>query len=1127
MATYLPDSNDYIAKTEAYTPDFKFLADVLGRRQDRYNSNYKHLNDLYSKVVHADMSHKDNIHKRDEYANLLVPKIQQLTGTDFSLQQNVDAAKALFKPFFEDKQIVRDIVWTKRFSDQMQKANQFRTSGDAKERDRYWQDGVDRLNFSMQDFKEGSVSEIMNHQLPEYVEDPDLIEKGIEYLMNYEGKGKKLEMTDVVFDPKGQWMTTMTNGTVLTQRPTGVVDKKTGQMITYNPAANILAKTILDDPIISRGYATKVYVQTRKFYEDPNNIQKYGSKEGAEKFYLQKIIDQTKKGLENENASEEEHIEKLEQTKNSAKKYLESYSKPNSQAKKTYDEAIQAIIIANKGIAKNNEIITNINREHKDLPEMRNIAYEAYMNLSINNDVMSAANEYAQTTMKVTERELNPLYKMKLEHSYKIAEQNNAHDNAKKLADYEKSLIDPPTNLFGGAGGGMVSGPGHASVNTDMLLKKGDLIAYNTKAFTDFNAREVRGPMFDVIEQMTTKLAAVWSDADKTVSPNGLNVSVFVYDDGSGWMKNNNPENKSGKMANKFLTWTEAKEYFLTGSGRNDNQLENKYKEMIYNYQNASTDNVSLNTPEFNELRNIISKTDAKIQKSKAEMLNILDEQNAAYGTAYNMIAKNNPELMEFFTKNGEIGEMIDGKLNLHSLSTYQNKIATNWKNKIAEVNLPTTLKSLNDFKIERSKYSPLQRFDNDAFNKYLKSVFTPEVLNKLGYKIYGSKEGDKYSGYEAFIGEAIKDYYAADISSMKPPDYLKDLDPSYTKQWHENQKIKQKKREKTYQKLNNDYDDGEFTQLLFSEGQMRLQSNVANSELMDDTKKGYMAFYDAMNKIMTSSTAGTGNPTYNVNTGYMGGPQINDGSVVMTSNWYGNFIVNNQNPEVRDQLMAFFSATQTFDKSQIAVKIGGPEDHWKNDKNSGKLENKDWSENMQQLLNQIAVDVYSNEKDGAKPNMHITYNENINGMNGLILQLDHDYIKKLKGERETNMLGELFEESENTITIYVDKGLINNPFNSSRMKPSKTNRIINEEGKYYFNVEGGGSVTAWRNSQGGIDMQMIEKNWANNKYVDNIGSIITLPNDQSKIDEMMLTVEDHLRILNNDNIIKQAKREK
>ena len=39
MATYIPNIKDYIPKTEAYAPDFKFISDALATRQDRYDKN--------------------------------------------------------------------------------------------------------------------------------------------------------------------------------------------------------------------------------------------------------------------------------------------------------------------------------------------------------------------------------------------------------------------------------------------------------------------------------------------------------------------------------------------------------------------------------------------------------------------------------------------------------------------------------------------------------------------------------------------------------------------------------------------------------------------------------------------------------------------------------------------------------------------------------------------------------------------------------------------------------------------------------------------------------------------------------------------------------------------------------
>ncbi len=113
MATYLPNVKDYIPNVKAYTPDFKFLSDALDQRQDRYNKTTKQLNNLYGDVVYADLSREDNQSVRDDYAKLLAPKIQQISGLDFSLSQNVQAAQGLFKPFYENKHDVRDKVFKK------------------------------------------------------------------------------------------------------------------------------------------------------------------------------------------------------------------------------------------------------------------------------------------------------------------------------------------------------------------------------------------------------------------------------------------------------------------------------------------------------------------------------------------------------------------------------------------------------------------------------------------------------------------------------------------------------------------------------------------------------------------------------------------------------------------------------------------------------------------------------------------------------------------------------------------------------------------------------------------------------------------------------------------------------
>ena len=135
MAIYIPGVQDFVPQLEVFTPDYKFLSDVLETRQDRYTTNYNQLNDLYGKVVYADLSREDSRSKRDQFANQLSGRIQQITGKDLSLQQNVDAARGVFQPFYDDDLIVRDMVYTQQYRDQLEQSKRLQESPDKKVRE--------------------------------------------------------------------------------------------------------------------------------------------------------------------------------------------------------------------------------------------------------------------------------------------------------------------------------------------------------------------------------------------------------------------------------------------------------------------------------------------------------------------------------------------------------------------------------------------------------------------------------------------------------------------------------------------------------------------------------------------------------------------------------------------------------------------------------------------------------------------------------------------------------------------------------------------------------------------------------------------------------------------------------
>ena len=60
MATYVKGAQQYTPDIKPFTPDYKFLSAVLETKTDKYDSNFKATNDLYNKVVYADLSRIDN-----------------------------------------------------------------------------------------------------------------------------------------------------------------------------------------------------------------------------------------------------------------------------------------------------------------------------------------------------------------------------------------------------------------------------------------------------------------------------------------------------------------------------------------------------------------------------------------------------------------------------------------------------------------------------------------------------------------------------------------------------------------------------------------------------------------------------------------------------------------------------------------------------------------------------------------------------------------------------------------------------------------------------------------------------------------------------------------------------------
>ena len=445
MATYIKGVTDYIPQLETFKPDYKFMSDVLNVRQDRYDSNFKTLNNLYSKVVHAPLSREDNLETRNQYANTLSNGLKQVSGIDLSLQQNVDIAKGLFKPFFDDKKVVKDMAFTKLYSKEMQQANSYMTSASEEMRDEYWQVGVEDLKYQMQDYKAADADAAVSMPMPSYVANPNIYERSFEALKESELSIKQTTL-------EGDWIITTQNGTALTRQIVGYemnpdgktfkLDQENREIPIYrNPAAEYLKNTVMKDPVVLRGLITEAKVKQRQFSESEENIQKYGSVEGAKQFWATDIIERQSKADLTELVEKESELKK----ETIAARNWDNYKRVNNIIPGTPEDELYLLSQFNKKLVKENRDavksrIIDSKAPVSDVDGLLNKAYSLYMAGVMGPKMNAAAVAYSQVDAEQT-FEANPFKKMEHQHRYDLNRMaiQNSYDLNKIIA---KGKID-------------------------------------------------------------------------------------------------------------------------------------------------------------------------------------------------------------------------------------------------------------------------------------------------------------------------------------------------------------------------------------------------------------------------------------------------------------------------------------------------------------------------------------------------------------------------------------------------------------------------------------------------------------------------------------------------------------
>ena len=157
MATYLQGVTDFIPDYQPFQPDLNFYANVLQTKQTQYDNNWKQLNNLYGQLYSADLTNDLNVQKKDQLLKQIDFNLKRVSGLDLSLEQNVTQATQVFRPFYEDKYLMKDMAWTKNWKTTMANADSLKNSTDPKESAKYYSEGIRGLEYRREMFKNATL----------------------------------------------------------------------------------------------------------------------------------------------------------------------------------------------------------------------------------------------------------------------------------------------------------------------------------------------------------------------------------------------------------------------------------------------------------------------------------------------------------------------------------------------------------------------------------------------------------------------------------------------------------------------------------------------------------------------------------------------------------------------------------------------------------------------------------------------------------------------------------------------------------------------------------------------------------------------------------------------------------
>ena len=428
MATYLEGVGTYIPALQPYQPNLNLIANVLEKRQTQYDTNFKAINDIYGKYFYADLSREDNLKRKDAMLKQIDLDLKRIAGLDLSLSQNANQALQVFKPFYEDSYLMKDMATTKNYKSRRATAEGLKNSGDKDKQSQYWLTGIKAMDYQMEEFKAMPLEQTLGFQDPTYTP----YKNPTEYFTKL-AKDADLSIDITRPTPDGMYFVRQKNGELL-----------------IDPLSTLFTSAVQNDPALQAIYATQAYVDRKdNIYA---NKDKYGGNlEESERAYLTEEFAKLQKfNAQFSEQSQANLSQKKAIKKDVDKAYTDdTYTERTDQASQALDESIaRNQAVANQAEALNKEmssgkssssVTSNGIDENMDIETLRaKVDYGRAVQLmseDINASVSALMNKD-----RVEDIEVNPVGLENLRHGHRLSEMKQKFNYDVQKMQYKAEL---------------------------------------------------------------------------------------------------------------------------------------------------------------------------------------------------------------------------------------------------------------------------------------------------------------------------------------------------------------------------------------------------------------------------------------------------------------------------------------------------------------------------------------------------------------------------------------------------------------------------------------------------------------------------------------------------------------